>query len=127
VSVNGPSAFYAGHASASTQLTGISNTGEVIGAETIVEASGYTHTVGLHLVDGAFQALDNGHDWDGSFQVIPGAINASGLVVGQFTDLYGTVAASWIPYNLFTAKSASGLATMALPANLPAVAGTAVR
>jgi hypothetical protein len=128
VTVNGPSAFYSGHASASTQLTGISNSGEVIGTQTIVESTGYSYTVALELVNGAFQILYNGHDGDAAFQLIPSAINSSGIVVGQFTDLYGTFGAFWVPLNLFSGgKSAQAVSTMALPANLPVIAGAAGR
>jgi hypothetical protein len=85
--------------------------------------------VALDLVDGSFQLLGNGHDWDAAFQTIPAAINSSGTIVGQFTDFYGTWAAFWVPYNLFLRKNAPApaIATMALPANLPAIAVAAHR
>jgi len=124
VTVNAPGSANS-QATVSTELLGIGNTGEIIGTQTVTDATGYGYTLGVDVVDGIFEVLGTGHDSDGSVQTIPRAINSDGVIVGQGTDLSGTFATYWVPYNLASSTSASGMASMTLPTQLPVPTATA--
>jgi hypothetical protein len=120
VSVTGPPGLIQSYENAGTQLSGITNAGEVIGYEGEQNDLGI-YIWGLDLVDGNFQVLSGGHDFDDAFYTTPLAINASGLMVGATTDLLGTYAYIWLPASVVLAGPAPSLAGTVLQANIGAL------
>jgi hypothetical protein len=121
ISVAGPAGLFQSFENGGTQLSGITNAGEVIGYQA-EQVAGGAFIWGLDIVDGNFQLLNSGHDFDDAFYTTPLAINASGVRVGASTDLLGTTAYIWLPASVVLAGSAPSLAPTALQANLGALA-----
>jgi hypothetical protein len=107
------------------ELTGVNGHGEVVGILTASNIYGsLTHP--FELVNGAFQILDFGFDADEGKVGVANAVNDDGFIAGGTVIPQGTVAETWIPYNLIYASGAQAappdtLAPLAAwrPAGLP--------